>query len=102
MEVGGAGAGARRSLSADAARYHTFWPRVAAAVTALPPVERDALVLHVWEGLGYEEIAQALGVPVGTVRSRLHRARTRLRELREPSGEEDDENAAREPGRIAP
>ena len=32
-----------------------LWPRVAEAVTALPEPERDALVLHVWEGLSYGE-----------------------------------------------
>jgi RNA polymerase sigma factor (sigma-70 family) len=62
------------------------WPRVAAAVTALPDGERDALVLAVWEGLTYEEIAAALGIPVGTVRSRINRARHRLREPEPPTG----------------
>jgi RNA polymerase sigma-70 factor (ECF subfamily) len=68
------------------------WQRVARAVTSLPEPERDALMLHVWEALSYDEIALALGVPVGTVRSRLHRARGRLRELVDPSGEEHAEN----------
>jgi RNA polymerase sigma factor (sigma-70 family) len=62
------------------------WPRVADAVAGLPPGERDALLLYVWEELGYEDIAAALGVPVGTVRSRLNRARRRLRAIREPDG----------------
>ena len=75
--------------------------RVADAVTALPEPERDALVLHVWEGLSYEEVADALGVPVGTVRSRLNRARGRLRELAAPSGGEPVDDTARgDPGRI--
>jgi RNA polymerase sigma-70 factor (ECF subfamily) len=65
-----------------------LWPRVAHAVTLLPDVERDALLLFVWEELGYDEIAVALGVPVGTVRSRLNRARIRLRELESPFGRE--------------
>lgn len=77
------------------------WQRVAAAVTSLPEPERDALMLHVWEALSYEEVADALGVPIGTVRSRLHRARGRLRELADPSGREHDEsNEDRAPGRI--
>jgi len=46
------------------------------------------LLLYVWEELGYEEIAAALGVPVGTVRSRLNRARLSLRELRASIGRE--------------
>jgi RNA polymerase sigma factor (sigma-70 family) len=49
------------------------------ALASLDPGHRDALLLHAWEGFRYEEIAVALGVPVGTVRSRLARARARLR-----------------------
>lgn len=45
----------------------------------LPPGERDVLLLHAWEALTYEETATALDIPVGTVRSRLHRTRRRLR-----------------------
>ena len=67
---------------------NALWPLVADAIATLPDGERDALVLYVWEGLGYDEIAVALGVPVGTVRSRLNRARLTLRELREPTGRE--------------
>jgi RNA polymerase sigma-70 factor (ECF subfamily) len=63
-----------------------FWPHVASAVANLPREERDALVLYVWEGLSYDEIAVALNIPVGTVRSRLNRAREALRELRSSSG----------------
>jgi RNA polymerase sigma-70 factor (ECF subfamily) len=88
----------RVSVAVDASGR---WQRVAQAVTSLPEPERDALVLHVWEALSYQEVADALGVPVGTVRSRLHRARGRLRELADPSGREDDENTeSTDPGRI--
>jgi RNA polymerase sigma factor (sigma-70 family) len=52
----------------------------------LPKREQDVLALCVWSELPYEEAALALGVPVGTVRSRLSRARQRLRELCEPNG----------------
>ncbi len=70
-------------------------------MTALPEPERDAVVLHVWEGLSYDDVAEALGVPVGTVRSRLNRARTRLRELAPARGREENENTEnRDPGRI--
>jgi RNA polymerase sigma-70 factor (ECF subfamily) len=65
-----------------------LWPQIASAVAALPDEERDALTLYVWEELSYDEIAVALGVPVGTVRSRLNRARRVLRELRPASGRE--------------
>lgn len=59
------------------------WSRLADAIDRLPAVERDTLLLFVWEELGYEDIAAALGVPVGTVRSRLNRARGRLAVLHE-------------------
>jgi RNA polymerase sigma factor (sigma-70 family) len=55
-------------------------PALARALADLSRDERDTILLHAWADLGYEEIAQATGVPVGTVRSRLHRARGRLRE----------------------
>ena len=72
----------------DAIDAAGLWDRVAGVVAALPEPERDALLLHVWEGLSYDDVADALGIPVGTVRSRLNRARRRLRELTRPSGEE--------------
>src|SRR6266700_3197926 len=55
--------------------------RVLAALGRLRPGERDVLALCVWEGLDYSSAARALGVPVGTVRSRLSRARRKLRGL---------------------
>jgi RNA polymerase sigma-70 factor (ECF subfamily) len=64
-----------------------LWPQVAGAVAALPDRERDALLLFAWEELSYAEIARALDIPLGTVRSRLNRARKRVRELVAPSGE---------------
>jgi RNA polymerase sigma factor (sigma-70 family) len=60
---------------------------LAAAIAALPDVEREALLLLAWEELSYEAIAEAVGVPVGTVRSRLSRARRRVRELLPRDGE---------------
>lgn len=51
------------------------------AVRALPPDHRAAVVLCDVVGLSYEEIAGALDIPLGTVRSRIHRGRARLREL---------------------
>src|SRR5579875_1956632 len=53
--------------------------RAAEALGQLPPVYRDALLLHVWAELSYEQVAEAPRVSVGTVRSRIHRARTYLR-----------------------
>nr|WP_207944635.1 RNA polymerase sigma factor [Actinomadura rubrisoli] len=52
-----------------------------AALGRLRPAEREVFALVVWSGLDYAEAAEALAVPVGTVRSRLSRARKRLREL---------------------
>jgi RNA polymerase sigma-70 factor (ECF subfamily) len=52
---------------------------LAAALAGLPAGDRDVLVLIAWEQLTYAETARALGIPVGTVRSRLNRARARLR-----------------------
>ncbi|WP_267424363.1 MULTISPECIES: RNA polymerase sigma factor [unclassified Curtobacterium] len=43
------------------------------------PAVRDTVLLHAWAELTYEQIAAATGVPVGTVRSRLNRARAALR-----------------------
>lgn len=57
-------------------------------VSQLPKREQDVLALCGWSGLSYEEAAFALGVPVGTVRSRLSRARHRLGELPPESGHE--------------
>ncbi len=53
--------------------------RIAEALGQLPPGSRDALFLHVWADLSYEQVAEATQVSVGTVRSRIHRARTHLR-----------------------
>ena len=53
--------------------------RLAAALARLSAEYRDTLLLVTWGDLSYDEAATALGVPVGTVRSRLSRARSRLR-----------------------
>ncbi len=82
----------------DASR---LWAAVAAAIATLPPGERDALLLFAWEGMPYDEIAVALEVPVGTVRSRLNRARRRLRELVDENGEEEVTVGLR-PDRVLP
>jgi RNA polymerase sigma factor (sigma-70 family) len=52
---------------------------LAAALATLAPADRDVLLLIAWADLSYPEVAEVLGVPVGTVRSRLHRARRTLR-----------------------
>jgi RNA polymerase sigma-70 factor (ECF subfamily) len=62
-----------RVASASAAR------RVALVVARLPARERDVVLLVAWQELGYADVARALDIPIGTVRSRLHSARKRLR-----------------------
>jgi RNA polymerase sigma factor (sigma-70 family) len=52
---------------------------LAEAIGELPAEQRDVLLLAAWADLSYEEIAVALRVPIGTVRSRLSRARRRVR-----------------------
>lgn len=66
------------------------------ALRELPRADQDVLALCVWEALTYEQAAFALGVPVGTVRSRLSRARARLRELSANPGHEWDERIVTE------
>ena len=53
---------------------------VAAAVAGLPQLQQEALILFEYEGVTLEEIAQIVGADVGTIKSRLHRARMALRE----------------------
>jgi RNA polymerase sigma-70 factor (ECF subfamily) len=52
---------------------------LAGALAGLTAGERDVLLLMAWAGLSYDELAAALDIPIGTVRSRLHRARTKVR-----------------------
>ncbi|MCX4647791.1 RNA polymerase sigma factor [Streptomyces sp. NBC_01446] len=55
--------------------------RIHSSLAELRRPERDVIALCVWAGLDYAQAAEALGVPVGTVRSRLSRARAKLRRL---------------------
>jgi RNA polymerase sigma factor (sigma-70 family) len=64
---------AERADSAAAAR------RIAGVLLALPARQRDVLLLYAIGQLEYAEIAQALDIPLGSVQSALHRARTKLR-----------------------
>ena len=65
-------------------------PRLAAALAELRAHDREALLLFAWAELSYDEIALALSIPVGTVRSRLHRARRVLRtHLEDPEMPDD-------------
>lgn len=64
------------SLVAESAR-----PQLVAALAGLSGGDRDVLLLIAWEDLSYQEVSRALSIPIGTVRSRLHRARTQLRQV---------------------
>ncbi len=57
---------------------------VAAAVQALPQLQREVLILAEYEELSLEEIANVVGAEVGTVKSRLHRGRDNLRRMLAP------------------
>ncbi|MFG3438036.1 RNA polymerase sigma factor [Nonomuraea sp. NPDC047897] len=61
-------------VSAQAVR-----PELVGALAALPAKDRDVLLLVAWGDLSYVEVARALGIPVGTVRSRLNRGRRKVR-----------------------
>lgn len=74
MSAEGPAERAAAAASAAAAR-----PALAKALAGLPARDRDVLLLIAWADLSYEETATALGVPVGTVRSRLNRARRKVR-----------------------
>ena len=68
------------------AEQHEFTDFVAQAVEQLPDGFREVVDLVDINGLSYQEAADVLGVPIGTVMSRLHRARRRLREALVPAG----------------
>ena len=57
--------------------------RIHAALDQLEPTHREVLVLRFLEELSYDEIGQIVGCPVGTVRSRIHYAKARLKLLLE-------------------
>ncbi len=64
----------------EAVMKRAFWKAAKKALDELPTEFRAVIVLVDMEGLSYEEAAQALNCPIGTIRSRLHRARILLRE----------------------
>jgi len=86
-EIGPGEAASLADAMADprAVLEQTVWSeRVQAALDRLAPDFRAAVVLCDAQGLSYEEASRALGCPVGTVRSRLHRARDQLRRWLRP------------------
>lgn len=92
IDGGRAQADPPRELHGDLERElleRSFEDGVTAALSELPPTWRDALLLREVEELTYEEIAQVQGCPVGTVRSRLSRARLSILEKLSQNKEED-------------
>jgi len=65
----------------DAAQGEERRERVRASVDQLPDFLRQVVILAYYQGLKYREIADILGIPVGTVKSRLHAALVRLQEV---------------------
>jgi RNA polymerase sigma-70 factor (ECF subfamily) len=63
---------------AHAAATSADWPMLNSALAALPPEYREVVILHGLEGLTYREIAEVADIPIGTVMSRLARARKQL------------------------
>lgn len=73
---------ADRTAAADArVDAQALGGQLQAGLDELRDGDREVLLLYAWEDLSYAEIAEALGIPIGTVRSRLSRARRRFREL---------------------
>jgi RNA polymerase sigma-70 factor (ECF subfamily) len=68
---------------------HLDFQDLRAALTKLPFEQREALLLVSAEGLSYEEAAQVCATKVGTIKSRVNRARSRLSELLSISGDDD-------------
>jgi RNA polymerase sigma factor (sigma-70 family) len=85
------------AVSASGARA-----RIGSALARLPASHRDALLLVAWGDLSYQEVATATGVPLGTVQSRISRARRKLRQsLADLGPEEAGERLAGQPRRHA-
>ena len=74
---------------ATSAELHNEMQRVRGALATLDERHREVLVLSAGLGLSYEDIARTLGIRIGTVRSRLSRARRRMRELLGADGQSE-------------
>ena len=61
-------------------------PVLLGVLAALADADRELVLLVAWAGLSYEQVAQALEIPVGTVRSRLHRVRAKMRRAIDAAG----------------
>ena len=81
LEAGGQKAADDDTDPAAAAERHELQRRVWRGISELADAHREIVVLRDYHGLSYREIARVLSIPEGTVMSRLHAARVRLREI---------------------
>jgi RNA polymerase sigma-70 factor, ECF subfamily len=82
MELAMDSAGVSSSVDADMERHETC-QQVRQAISMLDAERRTVILLRDFDGMDYDAIAQTLDIPVGTVRSRLHRARLELKSILE-------------------
>ncbi len=92
-------AGDEPSESADRGEQREL---VRAAVDRLPDLLRQVVILAYFQGLKYRDVAEALDIPVGTVKSRLHAALARLTEEWKAAAEQDSGNRDQESGVQVP
>jgi RNA polymerase sigma-70 factor (ECF subfamily) len=78
----------------DEASWTQQRARVRRAVTCLPEMPREVLILHQYQGLSYPEIAETLDIPLGTVKSRMHAALMELRKILVHDGDEAAQEVA--------
>lgn len=71
--------------------------KVRAAIAALPEEQRTAVILHRYEGLSYQQIAEVMGCSVAAVEARLHRAKQKLFRLLVADGKDHDSNQPSKP-----
>lgn len=74
--------------------------RLGAALRGLSRADRETLLLYAWGDLDYSGIAQALDIPIGTVRSRLNRVRRRLRAALGRPEEQENDNGRTDPAAL--
>lgn len=82
----------------ELAKLRRLGARVEAALDEIGPEQRSVLVLRQLQGLEYQEIADALGIDLGTVKSRLHRARAKLEAVFERQETEQEDLRRKESG----